>query len=442
MPNFLFFIVDICAAICFYLVGLYKYRSAANAVTLFSVVWALILAGSNLGLHGYYPPSNEVNLLILSSITIYAIAMVCTNSNDSKISIPISKIQGIDCLAYKPIMIIGALSLVFVIPLIGNAINIILNEGGWTALRLENYAGESSYRSTIQIYGYEYISIPVSRATVIIGAIAYFSKAKNGGKILILGCVESLLCAVVSAGRGPILNIVMLLLWTILVVCTRTELKHLLKKIVKPKVLLTLLVILVLILVMTSSRHAENATLGSTIYQYYFTGPSYLTQLLGQTNSEWVINKNFMFGWATFGFLINIPLTFGLMLGLGTYTSNYWIGSVLTSGNLQIGDGLYSNAMCTIFYDFLLDWGYMGILIGPIILSLMTLIITKRAQQTLNIFWVSVVILWIFTLFRTTFKWDLVDITFLITVFFLFLFTKCANRNNPATMEVQKCPNL
>lgn len=412
-----------CAAFCYILLGMQKYRSMINPITFFSVLWMVVLAGANLHLFEFFAPSIEVNLIILIGSAVYAMVILVSDASETKLTIPANTICGADLISIGWIAFSVLLVLVLTVPLMGEAISAIVDGGGWTALRLENYNPESNYRSTIQIYGFEYLCIPISRATLIVGSIAFLKKSSNGVGILLLGCAESLLCAVVSAGRGPILNVIMILFWALVLLCTREYFYQIIKLVFKPTIMILIIGIIVFILLITEDRHVAGATLGSTIYQYYFSGPTYLSQLLMQDNLPWIVNRDYMLGWATFGFIINLPLTVGLVLGLGINTSNYWIGSVLTSGNLQIGENAFSNAMCTVYYDFLLDWGWLGAVIGPMILALITIYICKQAQSKRSIFWVSIVILWVFTLFRTTFRWDPVDITFSITVVFLYLFT-------------------
>ena len=80
--------------------------------------------------------------------------------------------------------------------------------------------------------------------------------------------------------------------------------------------------------------------------------------------------------------------------------------------------------MCTCFYPFILDWGYLGVIIGPVIVALIAGKLTKKLYKERNINTISLYIFFLYVLIRTVFKWDLLNLDFIVVIASLYFFTR------------------
>ena len=301
--------------------------------------------------------------------------------------------------------------------------------------------------STIDSYAQLYIVQPILDAALYLSVWLLFKGDKQAKSLFVLAIVGQLLLVLVSAGRGPLMAVFKVLILGILSFAQKGQIATFLRRVFTPgRIVISVIAVVFLISVTAGRDTGEGSTLGQTLYQYYFTGPVFLSQLLEQQNPCWIPNETFMFGWATFGFLVNVPLTVLGVFGAAPKTSVYWIASYLTSGNLEVGNGLYSNAMCTCFYDFIMDWGYVGVIIGPmIIVTVSYLLIRRVSQRPDDPFFGCLMLYWLVLLLGTTFRWEAVDITPTCTIFFLWLFTRrkkdtAADMCSQLDEEVRKFP--
>lgn len=420
--NIAFAVVDFLAGLFFLLTAKRRFGTWINPSVFFSFLWMVIAGFSNFGLMGYYAPSTFVNLAMLSGALIFQMVMLAAPQNMGAARVDASRLCSLSPRQYRLIAVVNILCFILSIPLLIKALQII-GVSGWTGLRTINFDPASGYKTNFQTYFQGWILEPCGIATLLIGLWVLFQGEKKGIPILFLGIINAAIISLTSAGRNAVVKVVTLAIITFFMLNRSTRQRITLGKKEKRAILLGTILCCLFVVMISSDRSKEGDSLLNILYTYHFTGPSYLSQLLNNQMVGYEIGNFLMLGWATFGFVLNLPMTAGLVLGLGTKPSSYYLGSVLTSSNLQVGDGLYGNSMCTCYYDFLLDWGYAGILIGPFLLGLATIFIITKVNTKKNIFWASVFVFWLYTLYRTIFKWDLVDIGFSLTIVFLFLFS-------------------
>lgn len=420
----------------FLIVGKKRYSSFVNPVTLFSVLWAIVGVGSNLCLYGYYPPSIYVNCLIFVSVIVFGVVSMALPGGDTGFAVSSEDLCGCAAVRTKSIILVNLICIAFMLPVLIKAVGIIASDG-WSMLRLANYNEDINERfgfmSRIRTYLQLYVVKPCGTATLILSLWMMTARAPRAKTVFVLGVFQVVMDVMITAGRSSVVSALFYAVTVLLFSGSAGSIAVLLKRVLKLRILLPLLAAVALVLAVTSGRSgAEGAGFVQTAYQYYFSGPGFLTQLLAQDRPGFSVDEDFMLGWATFGWLVNIPLTIGLVLGFGTTTSVQLIGSYLTSGNLLVGDGREINAMCTVFYDFLLDWGTAGVVIGSVLLALASMLVFCKFKQDKSIFWGCVATYWAYVLFRTVFRWDPVDFVFTVVLLMMYLFTHGAKKGEPS----------
>ena len=114
-------------------------------------------------------------------------------------------------------------------------------------------------------------------------------------------------------------------------------------------------------------------------------------------------------------------------MGIKLPISDYIINSKLTSNSYFISPSVNANAMSTIFFPFLMDWGYFGIIIGSILMALIFGYIENKSNKKYDVRWIILSTYSYYFLYRTIFKYDGVSISFFFLIFFIFLFTSTEN---------------
>lgn len=197
---------------------------------------------------------------------------------------------------------------------------------------------------------------------------------------------------------------------------------------------------MVLVLILTQMRSSTDINSDDILeifHTYYFSGPSYLTQLL-ENVKEYGIQGTKFYGADTFGFISNIFSNVMIILTGRPQGTLYIMGAVITNHQYWVGSSTLINAMCTGFYPFILDWGYFGIIIGPFVLGILSLYITKRVYRRRDLFNTALYIYWMYVLFRTVFKWDLVNIDFSVVIISLYMFTHHRRNRRIADVKFKK----
>lgn len=430
MINGIFFLTFIGFFIIVQTCGSSKFGTWFNPITLFCGLWTVTAAVSNLGLYGYFKPSLEVNLIMLTGVLVAF--LLCMGINFEGASFK----QDTECCCSSMASIRYWICITFCLTAIAvlvmklpRALGII-HSHGWAYLRVAYYANPLNYdgpqyMSTADAYIQLYIVQPILDAALYLSVWLLFRRDRKAKLLFCLALVGQLLLVFISAGRGPLMSVFKVLILGLFSFSSKGQITSFLKQLFTPGRIIGTIAALIFLISVTAGRDTgEGGSLLQTLYQYYFTGPVFLSKLLQHHNPYWIPNETFMFGWATFGFIANVPLTFAAIFTSAPKTSVYWIASYLTSGNLEVGNGLYSNAMCTCFYDFIMDWGYVGAIIGPMLIIATSYYLIRKVQQCPSSpFFGCLMIYWLVLLIGTTFRWEAVDITPTCTIFFLWLFS-------------------
>ena len=397
-------------------------------VLVFSIIWCIVGLGANLCLYEYYAPSNLVNTIIISGAIIFFI-VYGFGLRGVKKSFFTENIKLDSCFINLRILIgINIVVIVLLLPSLITALIILRTNELWY-IRAN---GSEVYSSSLMATLADSVIRPLFVATTILAIVYLFSDGKQKTKyvLLMLAIVENIELVISTAGRAPIVNFLFYFIIAIVLFRGKSIFELLHHERGKLLFVVALIMGIFVLTQMRSSTNLDMRDMLETFYNYYFSGPSYLTQLLRNV-TEYGIDGRYFWGAATFGFISNIFSNILILVTGRPQGTLYIIGSVITSKQYWVGEHTLLNAMCTGFYPFLLDWGYLGIVIGPVILGIITTIITKKVYKNRSLFYIAIYIYWIYALFRTVFKWDLVNIDFSVVLISLYFFThKCYKVGN------------
>lgn len=392
-----------------------SFATNKNPATLFCCLWCVVGFVSNLGIHEYYPPSDIVNVTIITGIITYSLFTMLFFNRFPKDNFSKLLIVGNDYVSVGLIVLTNIACLVFEYPLLVRSMQLISIYG----MAYTRAFNAGVYGSVLRAQISEVFIKPIFTAITIITIIKSFDRDYKHKKLLIiLTIADNVVLTIITAGRAPIVNAVFYLLIT-LVLVRGSRILNIIKKDKRKIVYLFLAAALIVVF---SSMRIGNAIgikeILDSIYVYYFSGPSYFSRLL-ENVTEYGIGGKLLFGQATFGFIINWGIVLlDPLFGGRLETSLNILGSTITSRQLLVGTHTLLNSMCTVFYDFIVDWGYCGIVLGPICLSLITSIIYKRYFKRPVLLNLVILIFFINVLIRTVFKWDMINTDFFVIYFF------------------------
>ena len=423
MENIFFCIIYIVLMVCILAIGKRIYKTHRTPLTFYSVVWCVVGAISNLGLLDFYYPSFLVNICItlgtiIFSLTYMAIVKPGTIQVYDKFVFCKDEI-----INYKYMYFASGLGMLFLIPNALNSVKLI-QKYGMATLRanLSNQEFGVSHGAlwdNLFAYGISPIFVSIS----IITSVLIFSDQpkKRVIPLFITSIVTMGLSAISKASRAEFIRFLFCLIVSLLL-CRRKTISNLFKnKLLRRGLALAVVSVLVVTFQRANSEKTWLENIQRTIYIYYFSGPSYMTQLLNNV-TEYGPHGKLLLGSATFGFLTNF-VSFALTIITGkSCGSLYLMGSVLTNVSYKVGNNTAVNAMSTCYYNFLLDWSYAGILIGPMCLAIFASFFTKKVYREKTVQSMSLYVFFLYILFRTCFKLELVSISFSMTCFYIILF--------------------
>ena len=250
---------------------------------------------------------------------------------------------------------------------------------------------------------------------------------------LILGGVNLVMYELINAARNGYVIAIIILIFAYFKIraprfSTKIKIKGILRSVI---IIIVFAALMYAIIYVTSQRSLGGMSIFETFYYYFFAGPSYLSQLLSHM-SEYKVGTNLFWGSGSFGFIYNIVANVGnSVFHLNLFNSGYVLNSFLTNVYYYVSDSIRINAMATCYFPFLMDFGYFGMLLGPFGMALASIRIKKNVILKNNIRMHSLDLFWLYILYRTIFKWELIS----MASFFIFLFIVIFTTNNVAKVQ-------
>lgn len=389
-----------------------------NPISVFCLSWCVIGIGSNAAFYDYYEPSMIVNIMIfIGCIIAFIIYGFSLQGYRQKIFVDEIRLEDEE-INIDRIIVVNLLGIGLIMPYLVRSLK-VLALGGFAVLRAQDVI-DSGFFAILN----DSIIRPVFVATTVLAIVYSFSNAKKRKKILliVLVIIANIEQVALSAGRSALVGFAFYLMIAVVAFHGR-NIRNILYR--GRKYICLGIVAAIVVLKITAQRNMssdENMLLYNT-YVYYFSGPSYLTQLIRNV-TEYGPGGKLLYGGASFGFLTNIFSDIMIFITGKAQGSLYLLGSVITNKQYNVGTHTSINAMYTCFYPFLIDYGWMGIIICPIFIAVVSAIVTKRLYKCRSIFNVSLYIYWIYVIIRTVFKWDLVNLDFTVVIVTLYFFTK------------------
>lgn len=348
------------------------FHSLRTPISFFSLLWCLIGFLSNMGIYGYYPPSLFVNASIVIGAFLFFIAF-CLNVKYCRNDLNEDWIFGVnEKIMYQRIYLVNGVGLLILIPKLINSLRLMVTYGMvFMRANLINQEIGMSYGGVYDNLVFAIIR-PLFVGTGILASALIFNVERNKKLSLLLFSIALISCYCLSdATRGALIEFIFCLVLVVMV-CKRNTIKALFKN---RLAMLGFLLLAILVLCISSERTSNSeggiSNILETIYIYYCSGQTYLTKML-EAKPEYALSGKLLYGSASFGFITN---NFSWMLILLTgklQGSQYLLGTVITNTYYAVAPTIKINSMATCFYSFMLDWEYLDVFIGPILLGVVS----------------------------------------------------------------------
>lgn len=391
------------------------YKAYLNPITIWASLWCVVGLFANLAFYEYYKPSNYVNIVIIIGIIVYTFYCVLHGLANRKSSVkPILAEQLSINIVIETFIIINVICILIELPFFIKALRIYVNYG-FNMAYLRGVLTDPSLGivsgGLISIIRDSGIKNVYTLSAIYAALLMVVGKEYKYKKLVIfIAIIETMEYCITNAARLYLFNFILFILFAMIF----NYGKKILKLFMKNRKLIGMVTVLLIFGLIIQNSRASDMSILKTMYIYFFSGPSYLTQLLMDKGVEIQVNRDFYLGTVTLGLISNIYyyLKIGL-LGINDSTVKL-IASVITIKQYYVGSGTYINAMCTCFYPYLVDWGDIGIVIGPIITAWFACHYYKKMKLRMDLGSMAVCIYIFWVMFYTIFKWNLLNIDFVV----------------------------
>lgn len=410
----------------------YTYKTFMVPATIYNVMWCLMPACASLSIGGLIVPSLQTVLVIITSVIIFNITtFIYTMSvkGHTRKSYKENSLLNWNCYRYnrKIFCFLNLLAIGYSMLFIEKSLTYLLR-GGFVQLRYQylNTSTLGNIMTTKQALLFQWICIPIFIVNVLIFAISIMGK-KRDKIVTIFALLGVVIRILITGGRMAAFELVSAIALAYVLYPSKRRIKF---SAMQKLVIVLLVVVLIYI---TSIRRIGDSTIFENII-VYLAGPiSYLDNIV--LNPEMFgIGVEKLYGQATFGFITNIVLIAAwFVLGI-EYRGSEAIVSEYTKHYFYITETEKGNHMYTMLYPFLMDFGYVGVIIGMIFVAVLAAAVFLKANRNnLNpTRWLLYSLYISYALFFSLFEYRFVY----PATFFIFLFIYVITFNSNKVGEV------
>ncbi len=382
-------------SVCFLVVTFLMKRKISNLAVLFNLIWSVLILISIIGFIGINKPSDEVYGIFCKGTVSFNVAyivlsIICVSVKKNRHSIKPTTMS-VELLRERIISIIQIILLVYYSVKLVGVIEYVLNTGSYESIR-SYYYSDQFLSSIIEYLFITYLFDPMITVTIILFSFNLFDR-KYRKTTLALMAVNIVLRAFISGGRTILFEFVVILIMAYLAYFKDVRTIKL-----RQKVILTLFcaVVTLFAVIISFGRDGKTDGIISTIIEMLainFTGSfKYLSILLERD----LFLPDRTYGAASFAGIYDVFISISRFFGMeNAETLQNSIGNI-TAKFWYIGNYSY-NAMPTMYYFFITDWGKTGPIIGGAVFAAIAcfaekLFVNKRTYKYFAVYLLVVLI--------------------------------------------------
>ena len=413
----LYFLIPVYSLVCLVIVMMtkYKYRIYILPNTVYTVLWAGVGCLGILNNLDLLEPSLKVHFYILTSIVIFNITYFIFSPQFKSNRKPLQNTVGSNYIIdYKLVYYFTAIALLLLSIHTVEAFNIVLRNGlDMTLIRnTNNYNVENS---GVLFFGFLTRSIPLAITTAV-SLISAINLNLNNKKLSLCAILLISVYTFTFGGRFQLLNFVTFYLATYLIFKNKFKVK------IRKRYIGLAIIMLAL---MTILRGAELSLLIEKVIIYFVGSLSFLELIISNPNF-FGIGEVPIIGFLTFGFIFEpivlaLKLFFGVNIDVPSYYFNIHAQKFYDIGEATVR--LYNNNT-TMFYNFIYDFGQIGVILGPIIICLLICISESKYNKKNNLRSLLFLVFLYSVIVNSPMMYTLTNINSSLILIFLFIFVK------------------
>lgn len=418
MINYLVATIYIGLIIIIFIINNMQKRRWLSINFIYTILWSFTGIFSMFNNLNLLKPRIDIHIFIVLSVIIFNIVYYVF-SNDKNNEIEITKFDKL--FNYKVIVIINIIGLICIMPNTIKAIGVILERGlDLTYIRSYIYMGSANFFT-------KNIPNAIVSATSIIAAIELVTSKKK--RVLFLSIIGVISTTITYGGRYTILNFLVYIIAAYVILGKKIEIKIKKKYIIIP---------IVLLFMVTMLRTKEVSTFFDSIIRYFVGSVSFLEYIL-QNEVEYGITYSYKLGYMSFAFIIEPIIYVVKVFGSGIKIPSYYF-NIHAQEFVNIGETycqMYNNNT-TYFYNFLLDFGYFGFIMAPLILASIVVIVEKCFYRKKGLLSLALLIYMYSVIVNSSMMYTLGSISSSLVIIFLIVFckTKKGEKNDRKIAQV------
>lgn len=389
-----------------------KYKTIIKSNVLFTGMWCICAGVASLGIYGLYKPSSIIQFYSISAILTFNTFFLLHNRFEK--NIVFKNLAGTARL--RLIFIANIICWIYLSAFIPMALNLI-SLYGFKVLRMYAFDSSMGLATTLQLVIIQWLVQPVFVATILI-AVVYIVIGRKTRKLTLIALVNVIIYTLLFGGRYMMVQMMMYYIFAFLIVKSN-DLEQLKNKKLN---IIFIGVTICAIIILTSQRNwGDTGFLKNTLI-YYVGSFSFLDAILNAEHYGGI--SHFLFGKATFGFIYNLIIAPFVLLFQLPYTGSDYSITQITGIPILISPNQSYNAMSTMLYPFLRDFGYLGIIIGTTFLAWFVSFVENTFHKTKHLLFLCIYVYLAFVLFNSVMSYQLLFPAAGITLLFLLLFVR------------------
>lgn len=403
------------------IVCLKNHKSLLYPGVIFNFIWSFAIIANQINLNEFYPVNEITYFVILVGVVAFNVPFLMAKSKNA---MKPSMVSCIDTKKIKWIILIQIILIMVLIPLAIKAIP-FYNIYGSSAFRtIYAKSVEYGYMSSVERMFYIHYGVfPLSLITNIT-MIFLWTNGSVKFKFLLVGFISEGLISFCSGGRGNILILLLSLIQAVyLSDKLSTEFVYYMNKIKRQVKWVIFILIMVLAYI---SIQRGNVGEGNFIFEFTktitanYSGGIQLFDLSLRDPEEWGL-YDFCLGTASLNGFIQILLLFIRIISLNRI--NITIPSVTAyAGNFfNVSPSQTMNAYVTVFYTFIQDFGYLGVVILPLIIGRIFVRIYKRTKNYPDLYNMMMLSYINIVLLFSTIRWRLMLSDWAMMVVYIYI---------------------
>ena len=245
---------------------------------------------------------------------------------------------------------------------------------GMNLLRYQTYSDISIF-NTFELMLLTYIIRPIFTVTILYFALKLASNNLNK-KITLIAMLDALFLVAMTAGRALIISMVIYSLIAILLF-NKINFISIIKR--YKKYLWILLPSLVFFIFISIQRVNRDNSVITELFLYIFSGLPYFSIMLKSN----IAVPYSLLGKGTFSTIIDPIFLFIKFFGFDLNLGSQFISNI-TNTTIEIGQNIQMNAVSSILTTFYVDFGFIGVAFGGVLMGLVTIYIERKLMRKMS----------------------------------------------------------